>query len=437
MSDWKETALAQICQIKGGKRLPAGSEFAEGITPFPYLRVTDMINGTIDTNSLVYVKLEIEPYIKNYKISKNDLYVTIAGTLGLFGSIPEILDNAQLTENAAKLCEIDTKRFNKDFLKYYLNSSEIQTQISREIGVGGGVPKLALFRIAKLNVKHPELPEQCRIAKILTTNDAAIEKTQAAIAKYKAIKQGMLHDLFTRGIDLNTGRLRPKYEDAPELYKESKLGWVPREWEVEELMNYLSFISYGFTNPMPETKDGPYLITAANVNYGKIQYDTCRKTSNEAFDTLLTEKSRPKRSDILLTKDGTLGRIALVEKENLCINQSVAVLRPNKLINPLYLKILLESPFYQKTMLDEAGGSTIKHIYITIVDKMPIGVPQNIDEQKEIAQRLKTIEMSIETEQNYLQKLQAIKQGLMGDLLSGRKRITVKDESLTYTENQL
>ena len=102
MSEWKEKIIGEICRIKGGKRLPAGKEFAEGVTPFPYLRVTDMINGTIDSKSLVYVKPEIESSIRNYKISKDDLYVTIAGTLGLFGSIPINLHNAQLfftTEN--------------------------------------------------------------------------------------------------------------------------------------------------------------------------------------------------------------------------------------------------------------------------------------------------------------------------------------------------
>ena len=59
-----------------------------------------------------------------------------------------------------------------------------------------------------------------------------MEQTEAAIAKYQALKQGMLHDLFTRGIDMETGQLRPSYKDAPELYKKTELGFVPKEWEV-------------------------------------------------------------------------------------------------------------------------------------------------------------------------------------------------------------
>jgi type I restriction enzyme, S subunit len=97
---WENVKLGEIAEIKGGKRLPAGEQFSEEVTPFPYVRVTDMVNGTIDDSDLVYVKPTIEPLIRRYKISSQDLYVTIAGTLGQFGRIPEHLDGAQLTENA-------------------------------------------------------------------------------------------------------------------------------------------------------------------------------------------------------------------------------------------------------------------------------------------------------------------------------------------------
>ena len=76
----------------------------------------------------------------------------------------------------------------------------------------------------------PPLPEQRKIARILSTVDDLIERTEALIAKYRAIKQGLMHDLLTRGVDAS-GRLRPPREEAPGLYRESAVGWVPREWE--------------------------------------------------------------------------------------------------------------------------------------------------------------------------------------------------------------
>ena len=90
-----------------------------------------------------------------------------------------------------------------------------------------GVPSVNSKALYKLKFKWFEYFEQRHIAQILSTCDSVIEKTQAAIDKYKVIKQGMLHDLFARGIDINTGQLRSKYEDAPGLYKDSKLGFIP------------------------------------------------------------------------------------------------------------------------------------------------------------------------------------------------------------------
>ena len=85
-----------------------------------------------------------------------------------------------------------------------------------------------------LPITCPPLPEQRKIAKILTTVDNLIEKTEALIAKYQSVKQGLMQDLFTRGLDQH-GHLRPPYAEAPELYNKSELGWIPREWEVEQM----------------------------------------------------------------------------------------------------------------------------------------------------------------------------------------------------------
>ena len=194
---WQKKQLKEIAQIKGGKRLPAGQELLESITPFPYLRVTDMVNGSIDDSNLKYVSEEIQPYIKNYTISKDDLYVTIAGTIGSFGSIPDKLHNAQLTENAAKITLLDFNENDKIFLKYYLSSNNIKAQINKEIGIGGGVPKLALHRIENFIVFLPDLAEQQKIAKILSTVDKSIENTQAEFNKYQKLKQGLMQDLLT------------------------------------------------------------------------------------------------------------------------------------------------------------------------------------------------------------------------------------------------
>ena len=206
-------------------------------------------------------------------------------------------------------------------------------------------------------------------------------------------------------------------------YKQTDVGVVPEEWECGKLEDYFSFISYGFTNPMPTVSHGIYMITAADINGGRIQLETARNTTEVAYRTLLSPKSKPRKNDILLTKDGSLGRLALVGDEVVCINQSVAVIRPNEKAEPIFLKLLLESPRYQKRMIEDAGGSTIKHIYITIVNLMQIAVPANLEEQRAIASALSDVDALISALDRLIAKKRDLKQAAMQQLLTGQTRL--------------
>src|ERR1700730_7520415 len=123
--------------------------------------------------------------------------------------------------------------------------------------------------------------------------------------------------------------------------RRAEIGDVPVHWCVAPLSTFVSRITYGFTNPMPTTPDGPFMITAKDIHGGRIDYSTARHTSWEAYRKNLTEKSRPRIDDILLTKDGSIGRIAICDREDVCINQSVALIQPNERISPRFLKFLL------------------------------------------------------------------------------------------------
>ena len=285
---------------------------------------------------------------------------------------------------------------------------------------GSAQPFIKPSDIGKCWLAFPEsLSEQSQISTILSTLDEAIGTAEALIAKLLRIKHGLMQDLLTRGIDDN-GNIRT---EKTHKFKDSPLGRIPEAWEIRPLREYLQYISYGFTNPMPETEDGPYMVTAANIFGGRLQYETCRHTSEYAFRNLLTKKSKPVLNDILLTKDGSLGRLALVDRSDICINQSVAVLRTGKSASPQFIKRLLEASGYQKKMDDDAGGSTIRHIYITRVDKMPIAVPRSGEEQTRICSMLSQADCWLEVEIAHQHKLCSLKRGLMEDLLTGRVRV--------------
>ena len=198
---WEVVHVSDIGKVKGGKRMPKGRAFSDRQTKHPYIRVTDFSNGTVSLLDLKYVHPEDREKIKRYIISKDDLYVSIAGSIGLVGTIPAILDGAQLTENAAKV--VLDRATEKNFLKYLLQSDLCQNQFLQEIGTGGGVPKLALFRIEKTIIPLPLLSEQQQIAAILTSVDGNIESKQQKLAHTKSLKKSLMQDLLTGKVRVN------------------------------------------------------------------------------------------------------------------------------------------------------------------------------------------------------------------------------------------
>ena len=105
-SSWEWTTLGELCSIKGGKRIPKGKTFSKEKTEHIYLRVTDMKDNTIVMSDLKYIDDDVYNEIKNYIINSSDLYLTIAGTIGAVGIVPDLFDGMNLTENAAKLTNI-------------------------------------------------------------------------------------------------------------------------------------------------------------------------------------------------------------------------------------------------------------------------------------------------------------------------------------------
>lgn len=162
---------------------------------------------------------------------------------------------------------------------------------------------------------------------------------------------------------------------------------------------------------MPDATEGAWKLTAKDIVNGRINFETARKTPFENFNNNLTAKSRPKIGDVLLTKDGSLGRLAIVMQENICVNQSVAVLRPNDKLFSKYLYYLLSSPKYQHQMLAESDGSVLKHIYITRVGKMKVQIP-SLEKQKTIAHILGSLDDKIELNRQMNATLESMAQAL-------------------------
>ncbi|MBT2644768.1 restriction endonuclease subunit S [Bacillus sp. ISL-41] len=198
--DWEVKRIEEVCDVKGGKRLPKGYKLLDQNNGFPYIRVADMDNmGSISLKDIKYVPEEIVQKIVNYRISKDDLYISVAGTLGIVGKVPDELDGANLTENADKLTNI---KCNKDFLLYVLKSSIIQKNIDNEKTLSAQ-PKLALTRIKNFLIPIPSIDEQERIANILQSVEQQIEQYGKKHKKLVQLKKGLMQKLLTGKIRVN------------------------------------------------------------------------------------------------------------------------------------------------------------------------------------------------------------------------------------------
>jgi len=180
---WSVLSVGEICEVKGGKRLPKGHAFSSTRTEFPYIRVVDLKNGSVDTGDLRFLTPEDRDVLRRYTISSEDVYISIAGSIGIVGRVPEELDGACLTENAAKLVLKDKRTLLPSFLAAFLASPIGRRQIA-SFTATTTQPKLALGRIAQIRVAVPPLEEQERIASVLDSlrlRLSALNDRQAAL----------------------------------------------------------------------------------------------------------------------------------------------------------------------------------------------------------------------------------------------------------------
>jgi type I restriction enzyme S subunit len=273
------------------------------------------------------------------------------------------------------------------WLMHCLNIVEYQAFID-----GSTRDKLTQDDMKTIPVVFPSTHEQDQILRFLDREtariDGLIEKKQRLIELLKEMRQAVITRAVTKGLDPNV----PMKDSGVEW-----LGEVPEHWKITKVGWLSATLTYGFTNPMPSEDDGPKMLTANDIGWGLVDYENARSTSQDAFTRDLTDKSRPKRGDLLITKDGTLGRVATHDGRPACINQSVALLRViRSKVLPDFLASALLASVYQDKMAFDAGGTTIKHIYISRLAKMEVAVP-NISEQQQIVDRLSASTEKIDT----------------------------------------
>lgn len=159
---WPRVYLGDIAEVKGGKRLPKGAGYSPNPTNHPYVRVTDLRDGRIRLDDLVYLTPEVQAEISRYTVSTGDVVISIAGSIGLTASVPPQLAGANLTENAAKLIPKEEGIWQSGWLAQALRlDPDVRSQIEAHTGQVT-IGKLALFRIEQIQLPLPPIELQGR-----------------------------------------------------------------------------------------------------------------------------------------------------------------------------------------------------------------------------------------------------------------------------------
>ncbi|MBQ0768580.1 MAG: restriction endonuclease subunit S [Bizionia sp.] len=391
----------------------------------PVLISGNIKSGRFNFDSLKYWYLN-DPQganTNNYILEKGDILLCFINSLEQIGKLAIFNGYERPCIYTTNLFRIKAKpEFDSYFLYYLLSSQLVQSEIKAITKPAVNQASFTTVEFQKIKVPFINLGKQKKIAKILSTVDNVIEQTESAIAKYQAIKQGLMHDLFTRGIDVNTGKLRPTPQEAPELYKESALGLIPKDWEVKRLCE----IGEVITGSTPSTKNNKYydgnimFISPADISKSKLIKTTVKSITELG---LSVSRQIPKNAICVVCIGSTIGKIGLTT--DLCTtNQQVNSIIPHESSITDFL-FYASDLFLPKQLSIEAGLQAVPIVNKSSFEKLVIPSTKKHKEAIFIGNKLNSIDQKIQTEQQALAKYQQVKAGLLQDLLTGRVEVSV------------
>lgn len=404
--EWTETTVGDICSLGRG-RVISQEEINEHPGPFPVFSSQTRNHGQM--GSLATFDLSGQ-YVTWTTDGEN------AGTV--------FFRSGQF--NCTNVCGTLLPRHNHDldlrFLTYHLG------RIAKRYVSYIGNPKLMNGVMASIGIILPPLDVQIRIAEILSRIDVTIEKTESLITKYQQIKTGLMHDLFTRGVTAD-GKLRPPREQAPELYKETPIGWIPKEWGCKTLEQLLAPVGNNLrSGPFGSAllkdelvEEGIPFLGIDNIYTEHFEAKYRRFVSQKKFMELHRYSVRPK--DVVITIMGTVGRCCVLPDD---IGQALSskhlwtmTLDQSQVFPELVCWQLNYAPWVLSWFRRESQGAVMDAIQSSTLRTLRIPVP-GMPEQEVIIERYLASTSKIESEQSELNKLKKKKAGLMHDLLTGR-----------------
>lgn len=319
---------------------------------------------------------------------------------------------------------ISSEKASTQYLYYYLlNQIDF---INSNLFTGSGLKHLQKNDFKKLKLELPEdKPEQTCIAQILSTADRAIAQTEALIAKYQRIKTGLMQDLLTKGIDEH-GNIR---SEQTHRFKTEKGLRVPEGWEVDCLATLIKAVdAHPSHRTPPSVENGiPYLGISDIDEYGNIDLKKCRKVSLSVLQEH-NNRYQIRDGDIIFGKIGTIGEPKRLKAwREVTISANVILIQPHN--TPDFIFWLLNSEFMKTQVKNTIHSTTQPAFGMEKIRALIIPIPPK-PEREQIEMILNKTEDNLISVRKRLYKLYSLKTGLMQDLLSGKVRVKIKEETL-------
>ena len=379
-ASWEWVRLEELCSIKGGKRIPKGKSFSSHPTKHIYIRVTDMKKNTILDNDLQYIDEEVFTEICNYTIKKEDLYLTIAGTIGAVGEVPDLFDGMNLTENAAKLTHIQC---DKKYLMYALLSTSAQDHFKSKFHQVAQ-PKLSIETASSTPIALPPLTEQKRIVEEIERWFALIDEIEANkqdLQEYIKQAKSKVLDLAIHGklvpqdpndepaIEL-LHRINPHFTSCDTSHYEN----LPKGWASVMLLDICKIDT------------GKWDANHASIN-GKYRFYTCSAQFS------YSDTKRFSGECLIIPGNGDIGQVYYYDGDFDAYQRTYVL--SHILIYSKYLYYHLLSN-WRNVNTDKQFGSTIKFVRIGNFQNYIVLLPP-LAEQKRIVERIETIFAQLDT----------------------------------------
>jgi type I restriction enzyme S subunit len=401
--------------------------------------------NNIQAGRLLYHDIQIVPrkiVKKEQLITNGDIAVCMSnGSKRLVGKSSQYNGEFNAAVTVGAFCSVFRVKEGAvpEFVKQLFHSGGYQAFIDVSLA-GSAINNLKNSDIESMKFLVPGQPVQKKISSILQTIDQTIEKTEALIEKYQQIKAGLMHDLFTRGIGAD-GNLRPPREQAPELYQQTPIGWIPKEWGYGFLENLLAPVANNLrSGPFGSAllkselvKDGIPFLGIDNVHVERFEESFRRFVSEKKYSELRKYAVRPK--DVVITIMGTVGRAAVIpEHISLALSSKHlwTMTFDQSLVIPELICWQLNYASWVKTWFRrETQGGIMDAIQSKTLRTLILPIPSSA-EQELIFARYKAITSKIEAERKGLEKRIKEKSGLMHDLLTGEKQVTIDQPEAAY-----